>query len=184
MRVITIIFVLLACMGSASGEWQADPANKKQVASANAIEQIKERIPRSQPFFEDAYGMAVYPSVTRLGFGFGGAVGKGFVIEGDTIIGTTRFWQFTSGIQAGVRNFSMVILFKDKEALDYYKLGKAQFMGQAGLAIANKGIAGTPAFNDGVAIFTVTRMAAMGEFTISGAKMTYRPLPGTEESAP
>jgi len=175
------LILLLLVGGFANAEWAPDPANKKQVASANAITQIKERIPRSQPFFEDAYGMAVFPSVTRIGFGFGGAVGKGFVIEKDTIIGTTRFWQFTSGIQAGVRNFSMVILFKDKEALDYYKLGKAQFMGQAGLAVANKGIAGTPTFNEGVVIFTVTRMAVMGEFTISGAKMTYRPLPGTGE---
>lgn len=181
-RTALLLATMVSC-AAVDAEWAADPANKKQVASANAITQIKERVPRSQPFFEDAYGMAVFPSVTRLGFGFGGAVGKGFVIEGDTIVGTTRFWQFTSGIQAGVRNFSMVILFKDKEALDYYKLGKTQFMGQAGLAIANKGIAGTPAFNDGVAIFTVTRMAAMGEFTISGAKMTYRPLPGAEESS-
>lgn len=182
MTVLRLMLLVLIC-GSANAEWVADPANKKQVASANALAQIKERIPRSEPFFEDAYGMAVFPSVTRLGFGFGGAVGKGFVIERDTIIGTTRFWQFTSGIQAGIRNFSMVILFKDKEALDYYKLGKAQFMGQAGLAIVNKGVAGTPSFNDGVAIFTVTRMAVMGEFTISGARMTYRPLPGFEESA-
>ena len=180
MRIALTLVFLLGCTAT-NAEWVADSTNKKQVASAKAIAQIKERIPRSQPFFEDAYGMAVFPSVTRFGFGFGGAVGKGFVIEGDTIIGTTRFWQFTSGIQAGVRNFSMVILFKDKEALDYYKLGKAQFMGQAGLAVANKGIAGTPTFNGGVAIFTVTRMAAMGEFTISGAKMTYRPLPGAED---
>ncbi len=178
--VVLTMMIFLACT-AVNAEWVADPANKKQVASANAISQVKERIPRSQPFFEDAYGMAVFPSVTRFGFGFGGAVGKGFVIEDGTIIGTTRFWQFTSGIQAGVRNFSMVILFKDKEALDYYKQGKAQFMGQAGLAVANKGIAGTPAFNNGVAIFTVTRMGLMGEFTISGARMTYRPLPGTDE---
>ena len=183
MKRTALILIALVFAATANAEWTADPANEKQVASANAITQIRERIPRSQPFFEDAYGMAIFPSVTRLGFGFGGAVGRGFVIEGDTIIGTTRFWQFTSGIQAGVRNFSMVILFKDKEALEAYKLRKAQFMGQAGLAVANKGIAGTPAFNDGVAIFTVTRMAAMGEFTISGAKMTYRPLPGTEEPA-
>ena len=183
MTAFRLVLLLVLIGGSANAEWVADPTNKKQVASANAIAQIKERIPRSQPFFEDAYGMAVFPSVTRLGFGFGGAVGKGYVIEEDTIIGTTRFWQFTSGIQACVRNFSMVILFKDKEALDYYKQGKAQFLGQAGLAVANKGIAGTPAFNNGVAIFTVTRMGLMGEFTISGAKMTYRPLPGVEESA-
>jgi lipid-binding SYLF domain-containing protein len=176
--VVTILILL--CAAAANAEWQADPANKKQVASANAIAQIKERIPRSQPFFEDAYGMAVYPSVTRLGFGFGGAGGKGFVIEGDTIIGTSRFWQFTSGIQAGVRNFSMVVLFKDKAALEAFKLGKAQFLGQAGLAAGTKGIAGTPAFNDGVAIFTVTRLGLMGEFTVSGAKFTYRSLPGRE----
>jgi len=183
MNRIALTLILLFSCAVASAEWVADPANKKQVASADAIAQIKERIPRSQPFFEDAYAMAVFPSVTRLGFGFGGAVGRGFVIEGDTIIGTTRFWQFTSGIQAGVRNFSMVILFKDKEALEAYKLGKAQFMGQSGLAVANKGIAGTPSFNDGVAIFTVTKMALMGEFTVSGARMTYRPLPGTEEAS-
>ncbi len=175
-----IAILLLTCAGFVQGEWQADPANKKQVASANAIAQIKERIPRSQPFFEDAYGMAVYPSVTRLGLGFGGATGKGFVIEADTIIGTSRFSQFTSGIQAGVRNFSMVVLFKDKDALDAFKEGKLQFLGQAGLAAGAKGIAGTPAFNDGVAIFTVTRFGLMGEFTVSGAKFSYRPMPGTE----
>ena len=82
---ITVLLLLSAAFANA--EWEADPANKKQVASADAIAQIKERIPRSQPFFEDAYGMAVYPSVTRLGFGFGGAGGKGFVMEGATIIG-------------------------------------------------------------------------------------------------
>jgi lipid-binding SYLF domain-containing protein len=174
-----ITILLLLCAACANAEWQPDPANKKQVASGDAIAQIKERIPRSQPFFDDAYGMAVYPSVTRLGFGFGGAVGKGFVIEGDTIIGTSRFWQFTSGIQAGARNVSMVVLFKDEAALEAFQLGKAQFLGQAGLAAGTKGVAGTPAFNDGVAIFTVTRLGLMGEFTVSGAKFTYRPLPGT-----
>jgi lipid-binding SYLF domain-containing protein len=174
------LLLTLTCV-AANAAWVADPANGKQVASATAIEQIKERIPRSQPFFEDAYAMAVYPSVTRLGFGFGGATGKGFVIEGDTIIGTSRYSQFTSGIQAGVRNFSMVVLFKDKEALEYFKKGKAQFMGQAGLAAGTKGIAGTPAFSDGVVIFTVTRLGLMGEFTVSGAKFSYRPLPGSGE---
>ncbi|MEJ2128418.1 MAG: lipid-binding SYLF domain-containing protein [Woeseiaceae bacterium] len=176
------LLLLLALAGTAaSAEWVADPANAKQVASATAIEQIKERIPRSQVFFEDAYAMAVYPSVTRLGLGFGGATGKGFVIEGDTIIGTSRYSQFTSGIQAGVRNFSMVVLFKDQRALNDFKQGKIQFMGQAGLAAGTKGVAGTPAFNDGVAIFTVTRLGLMGEFTVSGAKFSYRPLPGSGE---
>ena len=177
MKRMALIVLALSCL-SANAAWVADPANEKQVASARAIEQVKERIPRSQPFFEEAYGMVVYPSVTRLGFGFGGATGKGFVIEVGTIIGISRYWQFTSGIQAGVRNFSMVVLFKDKAALEYFKQGEAQFMGQSGLAAGNKGIAGTPSFNDGVAIFTVTKLGLMGEFTVSGAKFSYKPMPG------
>ena len=177
MKLTVLALLLLCCAGPAAGQWVADPDNKHQVAAADAIAQIKERLPRSVPFFEDAYGMAVYPSVTRLGFGFGGATGKGFVMEGDTIVGTSRYWQFTSGIQAGVRSFSMVLLFKDKEAFDHFKQSETQFMGQSGLAAGTKGIAGTPAYNDGVAVFTVTRLGLMGEFTVSGAKFSYRPLP-------
>jgi hypothetical protein len=104
--------------------------------------------------------------------------GTGIVVEGDDVIGTTRFWQFTSGIQGGARNFSMIIFFRDKEALEYYKTGKLQFMGQAGIAAATVGAAGTPAYNSGEAIVTVTRLGLMYEATISGAKFTYKPLDG------
>ncbi len=177
MKRIALALVLICCCLPAAAQWVADPDNKKQVAAAEAIAQVKERLPRSAPFFTEAYGMAVYPSVTRLGLGFGGATGKGFVIEGDAIVGTSRYWQFTSGIQAGVRSFSMVLLFKDKAAFDYFKQSETQFMGQSGLAAGTKGIAGTPAYNDGVAVFTVTRLGLMGEFTVSGAKFSYQPLP-------
>lgn len=162
--------------GPAGAEWQADSDDRRQVKAARAIASIRDRIPASQSYLEDAYGFAILPSVTRLGFGFGGAYGRGLVVEADAVIGTTGYWQFTSGIQAGARNFSMIILFRDKAALEEYKAGKTQFMGQAGLALANVGVAGTPAYNDGVAIFTVTRLGIMGEFTVSGAKFTFKPL--------
>jgi len=162
----------------AEAEWTAEPGNKVQVKSEAALAKIRDRLPRTEPYFEQAYGYAVFPSVTRFGFGFGGAYGKGIVIEGDRAVGTTKYWQFTSGIQAGVRNFSMIIFFKDKQALEYYQSGKIQFMGQAGLAVGTVGVAGTPAYNDGVAVMTVTRLGLMGEFTYSGAKFTYKPNPG------
>jgi len=90
------------------------------------------------------------------------------------VIGKTRFWQFTSGLQAGAKNFSMILFFKDKEALDSFKASKLQFMGQAGIAVATVGIAGTPTYNEGVAILTVTRLGLMGEFSYSGAKFSYK----------
>ncbi len=172
----TLLLTLLPGGMQAYAAWEADPGDKQQVKAAKAIAQLRERIPRTETFFEDAYAFAILPSVTRVALGFGGAYGRGIVVEGDDVIGTTGFWQFTSGIQGGARNFSMVIFFKHKEALEYYKTGELQFMGQAGIAVAAVGAAGTPAYNEGVAIVTVTRLGLMFEFSYSGAKFTYKPL--------
>ena len=172
----TLLLTLLPGGMQAYAAWEADPGDKQQVKAAKAIAQLRERIPRTETFFEDAYAFAILPSVTRVALGFGGAYGRGIVVEGDDVIGTTGFWQFTSGLQGGARTFSMVIFFKHKEALEYYKTGELQFMGQAGIAVAAVGAAGTPAYNEGVAIVTVTRLGLMFEFSYSGAKFTYKPL--------
>lgn len=175
-RLLTILVIsLLSVSLPANAEWVADTGDKTQLKAAKAIAAFRERIPRTTTYFEEAYAFAVFPSVTRAGFGFGGAYGKGVVIEGDTAVGKSRYWQFTSGIQAGARNFGMIIFFKDKAALEYFQTSKAQFMGQAGLAFGTVGVAGTPAYNDGVAVVTLTRLGLMGEFTISGAKFSYKP---------
>jgi lipid-binding SYLF domain-containing protein len=172
------ILGLVLVLGGAQGfaAWEADPDDTRQVKAANAVAALRDRIPQSEMFFDKAYAFAILPSVTRLAVGFGGAYGSGIVIEGNNFNGTTRFYQFTGGIQAGARNFSMVIFFRDKEALDYYKTGELQFMGQSGLAFATAGVASTPAYNDGVAIVTVTRLGLMVEFSYSGARFTYKPL--------
>lgn len=176
LRTIGLLTLVLLIGQSAGAAWEADATDKKQMKAANAIANFRERIPRTAEYFEQAYGYAILPSVTRVGFGFGGAYGKGFVIEGDNAIGTTKFFQFTSGLQAGAKYFSMIVFFKDKEALDYYKSGKLQFLGQAGLAFATVGAAGTPAYNDGVALVTVTRLGLMAEFSYSGARFSFKPL--------
>ena len=172
----TLIVALMFSAFPAMAEWQADPDDKRQVKAAKAIAGFRERIPRTVQYFDDAYGYAILPSVTRVGFGFGGAYGKGLVIEGDEVVGTTGYWQFSSGIQMGARYFSMIVFFRDREALEYFKTREMQFVGQAGLAVATVGVAGTPAYNEGVAIVTMTRLGLMGEFAAAGAKYTYRPV--------
>jgi len=175
-RFVPMILVLCLSLASpAIAGLDANSGDKVQVGAAKAIEAFKAEIPRTETYFDQAYGYVVFPSITRVGFGFGGAYGKGVVIQGDTAVGTSKYWQFTSGIQAGAKNFSMIIFFKDKEALEYFQSGKTQFMGQAGLAFATVGVAGTPGYNDGVAVVTLTRFGLMGEFTISGAKFSYKP---------
>jgi lipid-binding SYLF domain-containing protein len=175
MKLIAIVCIV-ALPSLAVADWVADPSDKVQVKADAAVAAFRDNVPRTAPFFEQAYGYAIYPSITRVGFGFGGAYGKGIVVSGDTVTGRSRYWQFTSGIQAGAKNFSMIIFFRDKEALEYFQQGKTQFMGQSGVALGSLGAAGTPGYNDGVAVVTMTKLGLMGEFTVSGAKFSYEPL--------
>jgi lipid-binding SYLF domain-containing protein len=174
--ILLLVITWLSTSLPARADWVADSSDNVQVKAENAINAFRERVPRTEMYFEQAYGYAIFPSVTRIGFGFGGAYGKGIVVEGSKAVGTTKYWQFTSGIQAGARNFSMIVFFKDKGALENYQASKAQFMGQAGLAFGTMGVAGTPAYDEGVAVVTLTRFGVMGEFTISGARFSYQPL--------
>ena len=171
------LVISLAVSPVAMADWQADPNDKKQVKAEAAIARVKEKAPRSAMYFDDAYGFAVLYSITRVAVGFGGAYGKGLVFEGDDLIGKTGFWQITSGLQAGVKNFSMIVFFKDQEALEYFKTREMQFAGQAGVDVATWGAAGTPTYNEGVAIITATKLGLMAEFSYGGIKFTYKDLP-------
>ena len=167
---------MFAGLPGAQAQWQPDTSDKRQVKASEGVERIRERLPDTAPYFEQAYGYAIIPSITRVAIGFGGAYGKGIVVENDAAIGRTSYFQFSSGIQLGAKYFSMIIFFKDKQALDFYKNSEWQLTGQAGIDLATVGISGTPAYSAGVAIFAVTRFGLMGEFSYSGARFGYKPL--------
>ncbi|MEL7447716.1 MAG: hypothetical protein AAFN78_00825 [Pseudomonadota bacterium] len=160
----------------AAAQWQPDTADKRQVKAAAAVARIREKVPAAEYYFDEAWGYAVWSTITRVGVGFGGAYGRGMVVEQDEAIGTASYWQFTSGIQAGAKGFSMIIFFKDETALEEFRSGRIQFMGQAGIDVATVGAHGTPGYSNGVAVFALTRFGLMGEFTVSGVKFRYKPL--------
>ena len=170
-----ILFLVVTLQPVATAEWQADSGDKLQTRAANAVDNIRTKVERSHPFFEDAYAYAVWPGITRAAFGFGGAWGRGVVVEQDEAVGTVSYWQFSSGIQAGAKNFSMIVFFKDKESLESLQRGEMQFAGQAGIDVVTMGAHGTPTYNEGVAIIPLTNLGLMGEFSASGVKYRYKP---------
>jgi len=179
-RKSVMLHMLLVCLiftlhPVASAQWQADPDDKRQIKAARAIDKIKAKVERSHPYFEEAYAYAVWPGITRVAFGFGGAYGKGVVVEQDEAVGTVSYWQFSSGIQAGAKNFVMVVFFKDKESLESLQRGEMQFAGQAGVDVITLGAHGTPTYNEGVAIIPLTNLGLMAEFSASGVKYNYKP---------
>lgn len=177
---LAIVAILLA--PPVRADWQPDESDRKQAKAASAIAKIRERLPATETYFEHAYGFAIIPSITRVAVGFGAAYGRGIVIEGEKYIGDTSYFQFSSGIQAGAKYFSMIIFFKDAQALADFRNERWQMTGQAGIDLITVGASGTPAFSSGVAIFSVTKVGLMGEFSYSGARFGYKPLPGPAAS--
>jgi lipid-binding SYLF domain-containing protein len=172
--------LVLACLAlifghDAAADWEAEKGNRLQERAEEAIDRVRAEVERSHPFFEDAYAMAVWPGITRVAFGFGGAYGKGVVIEQGKAVGTASYWQFSSGIQAGAKNFALIIFFKDKETLEGLKRNDVQFTGQAGIDVATFGLSGTPGYNDGVALIPLTNLGLMAEFSAAGVWFRYKP---------
>ncbi len=175
LAIATAALLVLLMSHGAAADWAAEEGDRLQERAVQAINRVRSEVERSHPYFEDAYAMAVWPGITRVAVGFGGAYGKGVVIEQGKAVGTVKYWQFSSGIQAGAKNFALIIFFKDKEALEGLKQNETQFTGQAGIDVLTLGVAGTPAYNDGVALIPLTNLGLMAEFSAAGVWFRYKP---------
>lgn len=174
---VIIALLAVALTPTAIADWQAEAGDRLQARAADAVDKMKARVERSLPYFEDAYAYAVWPGITRIALGFGAAYGKGVVVEQGEAVGTVSYWQGSSGIQAGAKNFVLVLFFKDQESLESLKRGEVQFTGQAGVDVATFGAAGTPTYNEGVAIIPMTNIGLMAEFSAAGTKYNYKAYP-------
>lgn len=165
---------------AATPDWVADPKNDLAVRAAAAADGVRQGLPQTADYFEDAYAFAIWPSVKRVAFGWGAGFGKGIVVEGDKAVGRVKFRQLSSGLQAGAKSITMIMFFADAEALQSFKDGRTRFLGQAGVSLGKSGAHTLPAYNDGVAIFGMTNFGVMAEFSVSGARFKFRPYPESE----
>ena len=148
-----------------------------------------------QPFFEGAYGYAVFPTIGKAGFGIGGAYGTGQVYQGGKVTGETSLIKVTFGLQAGGQAFSEMIFFEDKRAYDEFTSGNFEFdaavsavaitagaQAQAGTAGATAGASAGPAtgkqaktsYHKGMVVFVHTKGGLMYEATIGGQKFSFK----------
>lgn len=185
-------FILLAMMILVSNF-----ANVAQADNySNTIEVFK-KSPAVQPFFNNCYGYAVFPTIGKGGLGIGGAYGKGQVYRGGKVTGTTSLIKVTIGWQAGGQAFSEIIFFEDKRAYDDFISGNFEFdatasavaitagaQAKAGSEGATAGASAGPAtgaqaktnYRKGMAIFIHAKGGLMYEAAIGGQKFSFQPL--------
>ena len=179
------------------------------ISSASAAEDYSSTIkvfnesPAVQPYFKNAYGYAVFPTVGKGGLGIGGAYGKGQVYRDGKVTGTTKLTKVTIGFQAGGQAFSQIIFLQDKRAYDEFTTGQFAFdaqasavaitagaQAQAGSTGATAGASAGPktgafaktSYYKGMAIFVHAKGGLMYEASIGGQKFNFKPI-GEEQPA-
>jgi lipid-binding SYLF domain-containing protein len=172
----------------------AGPAQADKYSSAVEVFKDSEAV---QPFFEDAYGYVIFPTIGKGGFGIGGAYGEGKVYKDGEITGDASLIKLSIGFQAGGQAFSEIIFFQDKRAYDEFTSGEFAFDAQAsavaitagaGAQAGSKGAsAGASAgprtgvqaktdYRKGMAVFVHVKGGLMFEASIGGQKFKFKPI--------
>jgi hypothetical protein len=186
---ISRFVVALAFLFAVLSPAQADDAYKKTI-------DLFGRSPAVQPYFKNAYGYAVFPTIGKGGVGVGAAYGEGRVYQGGKVTGKTSMTQLTVGAQLGGEAFSEMIFFQDKRAYDDFTKGNFEFSAQAsavaitagaqaqagsegaGVSASGGGTAGLQVakYQKGMAIFTHAKGGLMYAVTVGGQKFSFEPI--------
>ena len=117
----------------------AAPVSVCADSHADAIAVFKTS-PAVMPFFETAYGYAVFPTVGKGGLFVGAAYGKGKVFRGDTATGTATLIKLSLGWQVGGQAFRQIIFFEDERAYDEFTRGTFDFDANASAVAITAGL--------------------------------------------
>lgn len=149
-----------------------------------------------QPFFKNAYGYAVFPTIGKAGFVIGGSYGTGRVYKGGKVTGETSLIKGSIGFQLGGQAFSQMIFFQDKRAYDEFTSGSFEFDAAASAVVITAGVqakAGTEgatagasagpstgkqakaSYHKGMVVFVHAKGGLMYEASIGGQKFTFKP---------
>ena len=132
--------------------------------------------PKLQSFYDNAYGIAVFPEITKAGLAIGGAGGKGVVYKNKEVVGTSKLRQASFGLQAGGQQYSEVIFFENKESFYRFTNGNLKFGAQASAVAITEGASVDVAYQNGVAVFTQVKGGLMFEASIGGQHFKYEPI--------
>jgi len=171
-KLSAIALLMFVCV-SLQADFKPNTNDKMELAVAGAIIDLKDADSDIQRFFDESVAYAVFPKVGKGGIGIGGAHGKGLVIAGDKVVGTTELSQVTIGLQLGGQVYAEFIFFKDDAALGNFQRGNYELGAQASAVAVTAGASADADYDGGVAIFTHAGGGLMVEATVGGQKFKY-----------
>jgi lipid-binding SYLF domain-containing protein len=170
-----VLALALALPATAEGPAVVSVA-KDQSDAAAVIAKFKAKDPGLVKVFAESAGYVVYPTVAKGGLGIGGARGKGYVYQHDSLIGRSTLTQVTVGLQAGGQAYSEVIFFKDDAALENFKRGHLKLDAQASAVALTERVGGDLPYRNGIAIVTMAEGGLMYEASVGGQKLSFHAI--------
>ncbi len=170
-----IIGLLVTTLLLSACGWNPNKPDQERQEAQETVAAFKKKDPGIQTFFNSAYGYAVFPSVGKGGMLIGGAYGTGKVFRQGQIIGSTSIIQGTIGFQLGGQVYSEIVFFKDKPAFDRFKSGRLEFDAQVSAIAVTLGAAAKAAYEEGIAVFVMTKGGLMYEASVGGQSFTFTP---------
>ncbi len=166
-----LVVLLVGCSSvfAQIGAWNPEGVEKAE----EAILTFKEKNDKLTPYFAESYGYVVFPSVGKGAIVLGAAHGRGIVYEQGDVIGEAKMTQVTIGLQWGGQAYSEVIFFDNAATLESFKNGDIEFSGQVSAVAITAGASADIAYEDGVAVYTVTKAGFMYEASLGGQKFKY-----------
>jgi len=148
--------------------------------------------PQTDPYFQTAYGYALFPTIAKAGAILGGARGAGGVFRNEAIVGESTITQLSAGFQLGGQAYSQIIFFEDERAFEEFCAGTYEFGAQASAVALTAAASATAAtdgnstsrstrssdasltggYHKGAAVFTITKGGVLYEASIVGQRFS------------
>jgi len=173
----TVIPTLLLC-GLALSSAPASAASKQELDEhvRQTIDDLYRASPAARQLAGRSAGMLVFPSVVKAGFWFGGEYGEGALDVGHQTVNYYNIISASFGLQAGVQEKSVVLMFTTPEALAKFRDSDGWKLGVDGsVALVTVGAGkdfDTETLQKPIVGFVFNNKGLMANLTLEGSKIS------------
>lgn len=173
MKFVKTLFISMLLAFSTNA--MAKSAYEIESDSDKALATFYNEIDGTEKFLKNSKAYVVFPDINEGGMFIGGKYGEGVLRIGNT---SKAYYSITSasiGMQMGVKNYSMIIVFTSDAALNKFLLDDDEWEtdidGQIAIAEWNsKEELDDIDLDDSMTAFVFDSMGMMGSFTLEGTK--------------
>ena len=174
----TVTPVLLLC-GLVLSSAPSAAASKEELDEhvRQTIEDLYRASPEARQLASKSAGMLVFPSVVKAGFWFGGEYGEGALDVGHQTVGYYNVISASFGLQAGVQEKSVVLIFTTPDALAKFRESDGWKVGVDGsVALVTLGAGkdfDTETLQKPIVGFVFNNRGLMANLTLEGSKISH-----------